>query len=363
MTAPSSSADAADRKVHSEKRAALIERDTRAPRAWAEALARLDRDHPPGDVPLRRWRLFIDDCGHFLDHGWAAEAERLGWTPLELFGCDRERPFARIDRAGLLWLLNGETLVDLAADRAIVEMRITSSRQSFYRKPAGPGCIPAWELTPAPAEPRTLTSGQPAPPPLCDEPGVIAHGDPPQPEDWAGDISDSEPWDDEAQPADAPTPALEARAGEGDGACDLAPWDDSASIPTPPSTPANDRVRINETDEKSPAFTDLRAAYEERAAIMQFDGGRSRAKAEEMAWLAIAGAWWAAHGTHTPPTLCAGCGKPLSGAEEVLRLPHGERCHLDNDYRCVIAFGWRWKRQTGEALEPLGIPTPPGVAA
>jgi hypothetical protein len=27
-------------------------------------------------------------------------AERLGWGPLDLFGCDRVKPFARIDRAG-----------------------------------------------------------------------------------------------------------------------------------------------------------------------------------------------------------------------------------------------------------------------
>jgi hypothetical protein len=53
----------------------------------------------PGDVPPRRWLRFIDDCGHFLDGGWAARAKELGWGPLDLFGCDRERPFARIDRA------------------------------------------------------------------------------------------------------------------------------------------------------------------------------------------------------------------------------------------------------------------------
>jgi hypothetical protein len=34
----------------------------------------------------------------------------LGWGPFELFGCDSERPFVRIDQAGLLWLLNGNRL-------------------------------------------------------------------------------------------------------------------------------------------------------------------------------------------------------------------------------------------------------------
>ena len=48
-----------------EERAAIIEFDGGAPRAWAEALARLDPDKPPGDVPARRWLQFIDDCGRF----------------------------------------------------------------------------------------------------------------------------------------------------------------------------------------------------------------------------------------------------------------------------------------------------------
>jgi hypothetical protein len=42
--------------------------------------------------------------------GWAEKAAALGCGPLDLFGCDGERPFARIDHAGLLWLLNGTRL-------------------------------------------------------------------------------------------------------------------------------------------------------------------------------------------------------------------------------------------------------------
>jgi hypothetical protein len=90
-----------------EERAGVIEYDGNVPRAWAEGYARLHPDHPPGDVPLRRWQTFVDDCGRFLDGGWANRVAALGWGPLDLFGCDRERPFARIDHAGLLWLVNG----------------------------------------------------------------------------------------------------------------------------------------------------------------------------------------------------------------------------------------------------------------
>jgi len=76
-----------------EERAAVIEYDGRAPRDWAEALARLDPEKPPRHVPRHRWQRFIDDCGRFLDAGWADKAAALGWGPLQLFGCDRKRPY------------------------------------------------------------------------------------------------------------------------------------------------------------------------------------------------------------------------------------------------------------------------------
>ena len=101
-----------------EELAAIVEYDGGAPRSWAEALARLDPSKPPGDVPPRRWLRFIDDCGGFVDGGWAARATALGWGPLDLFGCDRERPFARVDHLGLLWLLKGGNIVELYRDRA-----------------------------------------------------------------------------------------------------------------------------------------------------------------------------------------------------------------------------------------------------
>src|SRR5215470_3524598 len=62
-----------------EERAAIIEHDSCIPRAWAEALARLDAARQPADIPPKRWLQFIDDCGRFLDGGWAERASTLGW--------------------------------------------------------------------------------------------------------------------------------------------------------------------------------------------------------------------------------------------------------------------------------------------
>ena len=127
-----------------EERVAIVEHDDQIPRDWAEGFARLVPDRPPGDVPLRRWQRFVDDVGLFLDR-WAAYAVALGWTPADLFGCDRDRPFARIDQAGLLWLLDGDRLVMLAEDAATIETQ-TGVRQTWRRKPGEPGQVLAWEL-------------------------------------------------------------------------------------------------------------------------------------------------------------------------------------------------------------------------
>jgi len=129
-----------------EERAALIEHEGGIPREWAEGFARLEPNRPPGDVPLRRWRTFVDDIGLFLDGGWAATAAALGWGPGELFGCDRDHPFARLDSAGLLWLLNGDTLVALSSEIAVIE-RVTGARQTYRRRPPRDGEVsPAWEM-------------------------------------------------------------------------------------------------------------------------------------------------------------------------------------------------------------------------
>jgi hypothetical protein len=138
---------AEDRQVFFDERASIIEFDGGAPRAWAEALARLDPNKPPGDLPPRRWLRFIDDCGRFLDGGWAVRAAVLGWEPLDLFGCDRERPFARTDHLGLLWLVNGGTVVELNRDRATLETE-RGSRQRYRRLPVEVGRVAlAWEAT------------------------------------------------------------------------------------------------------------------------------------------------------------------------------------------------------------------------
>jgi hypothetical protein len=87
----------------------------------------------------------IDDIGRLVDSGFATKAAALGWTALDLFGCDREKPFARIDRQGLCWLIAGNRLIDLSESNAIIETR-TGGRQTWHRKPSEPDRVLPWEL-------------------------------------------------------------------------------------------------------------------------------------------------------------------------------------------------------------------------
>jgi hypothetical protein len=128
-----------------DERAAIVEHEGAIPREWADGFARLDPDRPPGDVPPTRWLRFLDDVGRFLDSPFCSVAAALGWGPLELFGCDRDRPFGRIDWAGLLWLLDGDRLVALTSEMAIIETG-TGIRQVFRRGSYDPGRVLAWEL-------------------------------------------------------------------------------------------------------------------------------------------------------------------------------------------------------------------------
>jgi hypothetical protein len=137
--APAPSADA------QKERAAIVEYDSNVPREWAEGSARLDPDRPPSDVPVKRWQRFVDDVGLFLDSPFCAVAAALGWRPYDLFGCDRDRPYARIDQAGLLWLLNGSRLVALSKNTATIETR-TGTRQTYHCRPRELGQVLAWEL-------------------------------------------------------------------------------------------------------------------------------------------------------------------------------------------------------------------------
>ena len=113
-------------------------------KVWHCGVQRLDIDRPLKGVPLGRWQTFVTDAARFLAGPFAERASALGWTALDLFGCDDSRPLSRLDQAGLIWLLNGERLVALTAETAVIQTG-TGTRHT-YRRSRQPRRVLAWEL-------------------------------------------------------------------------------------------------------------------------------------------------------------------------------------------------------------------------
>jgi hypothetical protein len=148
--------------------AAVVDYDGGAAREWAEALARLDPNRPPGDVPPLRWLRFLDDARQFLASNWPRQAADLGWSVFDLFGCHSVAPYARHACEGLVWSLGecgGGKLVAIncpTAHTAAIE-RPTGSRQTFYRGPqADADVVLPWES----ARRNSDSEVPPEPPPL-----------------------------------------------------------------------------------------------------------------------------------------------------------------------------------------------------
>jgi hypothetical protein len=130
-----------------EERTGIVQFDGNIPRTWAEGFARLHPDRPLRGVPTRRWLRFVDDVGLFLDSPFCATAAALGWGPYDLFGCDCDRPFARIDHLGLLWLLDGGRIMALTAHTATIKTS-DGSIQTYRRRARNePSKVLPWELT------------------------------------------------------------------------------------------------------------------------------------------------------------------------------------------------------------------------
>jgi hypothetical protein len=128
-----------------DERAALIEFGANVPRRWAEGYAALCSMAPPRAFSSERWQRIVDAAGSFLDR-WASEAITCGWSELDVFGCDRDRPDARFDAMGLLLLLDRARIVSLDSAGADLVVQPGDARQRYRRRPLPPGTVSLWDL-------------------------------------------------------------------------------------------------------------------------------------------------------------------------------------------------------------------------
>jgi len=113
------------------------------PAEIARGMAALRAMSVPHGLDRAAWRCVVDDAGRLIAEGWAEEALALGWTAIDLFGCE---PLGSDDdyRNGLSAWLQGRPLVLLDADSAIV--RVDERRSIFNRKRDRAGTVLLWEM-------------------------------------------------------------------------------------------------------------------------------------------------------------------------------------------------------------------------
>jgi hypothetical protein len=129
-----------------EERATIIEYGAGVPRRWAKGYAALSTMPAPTGFVSPRWQRIIDAAGVFLDR-WAAEAIRCGWSDLDVFGCNPDRPDARFDAMGLVLLLDRCGVVGID-ERGADLVTATGDCQRYRRRSLPADTVSLWELTP-----------------------------------------------------------------------------------------------------------------------------------------------------------------------------------------------------------------------
>jgi hypothetical protein len=98
----------------------------------------------PDYVEAERWQQCVEDARGFFA-AWGKQAYALGWTAAELFGLhrppDKPRPFysrlSRYDCTGLIWNLQGQSVVALTDSAAAIHHQKTGN-VLIYRKAGKP---------------------------------------------------------------------------------------------------------------------------------------------------------------------------------------------------------------------------------
>ena len=103
----------------------------------------------PEGIPARAWPVIVTDTLALTVGGEIAQAFVLGWTAADLFGCDRRAPWHRLDRAGLMLLVDGRTIPEITAAHAALRHRDGSVLRFRCRpKPHEPPVAMLWHLLP-----------------------------------------------------------------------------------------------------------------------------------------------------------------------------------------------------------------------
>jgi hypothetical protein len=103
---------------------------------------------------------------------------------------------------------------------------------------------------------------------------------------------------------------------------------------------------------------DWRAAFEERAAIMEYDGGMPRHDAENLAFDDAVVRWMREHPPISRSGLCVGCGEAIGNSASCdIAILGGSGGLIVHD-GCYEPFMSAWQAEAEEALVRMGISPP-----
>lgn len=114
------------------------------PAEWRDGYAVFRAMARPVDFPEYRWSQAIEDGRSFLLR-WGVEAARLGWLATDLFGVSPHAPWPRVGMLGLVLLLNGDEVVALDADAAIIKS-VSGSLLKYRRHLSRDGRACVWVI-------------------------------------------------------------------------------------------------------------------------------------------------------------------------------------------------------------------------
>ena len=114
------------------------------PRTWAEGYTALSSMPAPAGFSSERWSRIVDAAGIFIDR-YAGVATECGWSDLDVFGCDPDRPDARFDCMGLVLLLDRCEIIGIDGDGADLVTE-TGARQRYRRRSLPANTVSLWVL-------------------------------------------------------------------------------------------------------------------------------------------------------------------------------------------------------------------------
>ena len=126
------------------RRGSRRRRSRRARRDHRGGYAALASMPAPSGFSPERWQRIIDATGKFIDR-WAADAIKCGWSDLDVFGCNPDRPDRRFDCMGLAPLLDRCEVVSIDDEGADL-VTVTGARQRYRRRPLPADTVSLWEL-------------------------------------------------------------------------------------------------------------------------------------------------------------------------------------------------------------------------